>query len=153
MLLHELDGSLPGWNVQLLATDFAQGVLQRASAGVYSQLEVDRGLPAPKLLAHFQKSGEQWVLAPEVRERVTFAELNLAVPWPTLPPMDLVLMRNVLLYFEPTLRQRVLRRLVQALHPEGLLVLGASETALTMDDTFEEVRLGRAVVYRRRGRR
>lgn len=153
MLLHELDASLYGWSVRLLATDFSQGILQRARAGVYSQLEVNRGLPARKLVQHFQKFGDEWHLVPAIRERVEFAELNLAVPWPTLPPMDLILMRNVLLYFEPTLRQRVFRRLVQALHPEGLLVLGASETAHTMDDSFEEVRLGRAVVYRRRGRR
>lgn len=153
MLLHELDGSLAGWNVEILATDFAQGVLERARGGIYSQMEVNRGLPAQKLVEHFRKIGDQWLLGPEVRERVTFTEMNLAVPWPTLPPMDLILMRNVLLYFEPTLRQRVFRRLAQALHPEGLLVLGTSEKAHTMDDTFEEVRLGRAVAYRRRGRR
>lgn len=153
MLLAELDPSLADWNVRLLATDFSQGILQRARAGVYTQIEINRGLPARKLVQHFEKSGDAWTLRPEIRERVEFAELNLAVPWPTLPPMDLVLMRNVLLYFEPTLRQRVLRRLVQALHPEGYLVLGSSETALTMDDSFEEVRLSRAVVYRRRGRR
>ena len=153
MLFEELDDSMAGWSVRLLATDFSQGILQRARAGVYSQLEVNRGLPARKLVQHFHKDGDEWRLVPQLRERVEFAELNLAVPWPTLPPMDLILMRNVLLYFEPTLRQRVFRRLVQALHPEGLLVLGASETAHTMDDSFEEVRLGRAVVYRRRGRR
>jgi chemotaxis protein methyltransferase CheR len=153
MLFEELDASLVGWNVRILATDFSHGILQRARAGAYSQLEVNRGLPARKLVQHFHKAGDEWRLQPGFRERVEFAELNLAVPWPTLPPMDLILMRNVLLYFEPTLRQRVFRRLVQALHPEGLLVLGASETAHTMDDSFEEVRLGRAVVYRRRGRR
>ena len=88
-----------------------------------------------------------------MRDRVEFRELNLAIPWPVLPQMDIVLMRNVLLYFEPALRQRVLRRLAQTLHPEGILVLGSSETTLTMDDTFEGVPLARTVVYRRRGRR
>jgi chemotaxis protein methyltransferase CheR len=153
MLLHEHDASLAGWNVKLLATDFSQVILHRARAGLYTQLEVNRGLPAQKLVRWFRKDGDAWELAPEIRDRVEFSELNLAVPWPMLPAMDLVMIRNVLLYFEPALRQRVLRRIAQVLHPEGWLVLGSSETALTLDDTFEEVRLERAVLYRRRGRR
>jgi chemotaxis protein methyltransferase CheR len=84
---------------------------------------------------------------------VDFQELNLAQPWPLLPEMDLVLLRNVLLYFEPELRKRVLRQLTQVLQPEGILVLGAGETTLTMDDSFEAVPLERTVVYRRRARR
>ncbi len=153
MLLHEQEAALAGWNVRILATDFSQGILHRARAGLYTQLEVNRGLPAQKLVRWFRKDGDAWELAPEIRRRVEFSELNLAVPWPMLPTMDLVMIRNALLYFEPALRQRVLRRIAQVLHPEGWLVLGSTETALTLDDTFEEVRLERAVLYRRRGRR
>jgi chemotaxis protein methyltransferase CheR len=153
MLLHEQEAALAGWNVKLLATDFSQGILHRARAGLYTQLEVNRGLPAQKLVRWFRKDGGAWEISPELRARVEFSELNLAVPWPMLPTMDLVMIRNVLLYFEPALRQRVLRRIAQVLHPEGWLVLGSNETALTLDDTFEEVRLERAVFYRRRGRR
>ncbi len=143
---------LAGWDVRLLATDFSQTILKRARAGSYSQIEMNRGLPASQLVRHFRKTNDSWELKPEVRERVEFQELNLAVPWPVLPQMDLVLLRNVLLYFEPTLRKRVLRRLAQTMHPDGLLVLGAGETTLTMDDSFEAVPLARTVVYRRRGR-
>ena len=153
ILLHELGSSLDGWDVQLLATDFSQSILKRARAGSFSQIEMNRGLPAMQLVRHFHKTADAWELKPEVRDRVEFRELNLAIPWPVLPQMDIVLMRNVLLYFEPALRQRVLRRLAQTLHPEGILVLGSSETTLTMDDTFEGVPLARTVVYRRRGRR
>ncbi len=153
ILLQDLAPALAGWDVQLLATDFSQTILKRARAGSYSQIEMNRGLPASQLVRHFRKTSDSWELKPEVRERVEFRELNLAIPWPVLPQMDLVLLRNVLLYFEPTLRQRVLRRLAQTMHPDGLLVLGAGETTLTMDDSFEAVPLARTVVYRRRGHR
>ena len=153
MLLEEMGAALDGWDVELLATDFSQSILKRARAGAFTQLEVNRGLRATQLVRHFRRTPEAWEVRPEVRERVEFRELNLAIPWPVLPQMDVVLMRNVLLYFEPALRQRVLRRLAQTLHPEGILVLGSGETTLTMDDTFEAVPLARTVVYRRRGRR
>ena len=130
MLLHELGERLDGWQVRLLATDFSQGILKRARAGVYNQLEMNRGLPAAQLVRHFRKTPDAWEIRPE------------------LPPMDLVLMRNVLLYFEPELRRRVLRQLARLLRPDGLLVLGAGETTLTMDDSFEAVPLARTTVYR-----
>jgi chemotaxis protein methyltransferase CheR len=110
-------------------------------------------LPAPFLVRHFRKERDAWVVKPELQTRVEFRELNLAQPWPLLPEMDLVLLRNVLLYFEPELRKRVLRQLTQVMQPEGILVLGAGETTLTMDDSFEAVPLERTVVYRRRARR
>jgi len=114
----------------------------------YNQLEMNRGLPASQLVRHFRKTPEAWEIRPEVRSRVEFRELNLASAWPELPPMNLVLMRNVLLYFEPELRRRVLRQLARLLRPDGVLVLGAGETTLTMDDSFEAVALARTVVYR-----
>jgi chemotaxis protein methyltransferase CheR len=153
MLLQEEQPRLAGWDVRVLATDFSQTILKRARAGSYSQIEMNRGLPAPFLVRHFRKERDAWVVKPELQARVEFRELNLAQPWPMLPEMDLVLLRNVLLYFEPELRKRVLRQLTQVLQPEGILVLGAGETTLTMDDSFEAVPLERTVVYRRRARR
>jgi len=152
MLLHEMGDRIDGWQVRLIATDFSQGILKRARAGGYNQLEMNRGLPAAQLVRHFRKgSGDPaWELRPDVRSRVEFREMNLAQPWPELVKMDLVLMRNVLLYFEPELRRRVLRQLARVLQPDGVLVLGAGETTLTMDDSFEAVPLARTVVYRRR---
>jgi chemotaxis protein methyltransferase CheR len=150
MLLHETADRHAGWNVRLLASDFSQGILKRARAGGYSQIEMNRGLPAAQLVRHFLKTPDGWELRREVRARVEFRELNLANAWPELPPMDLVLLRNVLLYFEPELRRRVLRQLARLLRPDGVLVLGAGETPLTMDDSFEAVPLERAIVYRPR---
>jgi chemotaxis protein methyltransferase CheR len=153
MLVQEEQARLAGWDVRILATDFSQAILKRAREGAYTQIEMNRGLPAPYLVRHFRKERDAWVVRPELRARVDFQELNLAQPWPLLPEMDLVLLRNVLLYFEPELRKRVLRQLTQVLQPEGILVLGAGETTLTMDDSFEAVPLERTVVYRRRARR
>ena len=152
MLLHDMAGHLAGWQVHVLATDFSQGILKRARAGCYSQIEMNRGLPALQLVRHFRKAPDAWELKPEVRALVEFRELNLAASWPVLPPMDLVLMRNVLLYFEPELRRNVLRQLALNMPPDGILVLGAGETTLTMDDSFEPMPLARTVVYRRRAR-
>jgi chemotaxis protein methyltransferase CheR len=152
MLLEEHAAALAGWDVKLLATDFSHTMLKRARAGAFSQLEMNRGLPVARLVRHFTKRSDAWEVRPAVRARVEFRELNLAQPWPALPPMDLVLLRNVLLYFAPELRRRVLRQLAQVLQPDGILVLGASETPLTMDDSFEAVALERTVVYRRRPR-
>ena len=150
MILHELGDRLSGWQVRTLATDFSQGILKRAQAASYSQLEMNRGLPASQLVRHFRKMPDAWELRSEVRGRVEFRELNLVHGWPELPPMDLVLLRNVLIYFEPELRRRVLRQLARLLRPDGVLVLGAGETTLTLDDSFEAVPLARTVVYRRR---
>ena len=150
MLLQEMAEHVSGWNVQLLATDFSQGILKRARAASYSQIEMNRGLPASRLVRHFLKAPDAWELRREVRARVEFRELNLAQAWPELPRMDLVLLRNVLLYFEPELRRRVLRQLARLLKPDGVLVLGAGETTLTMDDSFEAVPFERALVYRPR---
>jgi len=150
MILHEFGDRLSGWQVRTLATDFSQGILKRAQAASYSQLEMNRGLPASQLVRHFRKMPDAWELRSEVRARVEFRELNLVQGWPELPPMDLVLLRNVLIYFEPELRRRVLRQLARLLRPDGVLVLGAGETTLTLDDSFEAVPLARTVVYRRR---
>ena len=152
MLLHDFAARLAGWDVRVLATDFSHGILKRARAGCYSPIEMNRGLPAIQLVRHFRKADDAWELRPDVRERVEFRELNLKGPWPALPAMDLVLMRNVLIYFEPELRRRVLRQLALNLSPDGVLVLGSGETTLTLDDSFEAVPLGRATVYRRRQR-
>jgi chemotaxis protein methyltransferase CheR len=154
MMLHEMShargDALSGWRLRLLATDFSHGILKRARTGCYSQIEMNRGLPAAQLVRHFLKTPDGWELRPDVRARVEFRELNLVQAWPELPPMDVVLMRNVLLYFEPEVRRRVLRQLARLLKPDGVLVLGAGETPLTLDDSFEAIPLARTVFYRRR---
>jgi chemotaxis protein methyltransferase CheR len=150
MLLREYFPQLISWHVQLLATDFSTTVLRRAREAVYSQIEVNRGLPAPMLVKWFRKDGLDWRLRDDARNAVEFRELNLTAPWPTVPTQDVVLMRNVLLYFDTAARRTVLRNVHRTLAPDGLLFLGGSETTLSIDDTFEPVTFGRTVAYRPR---
>ena len=150
MLLREHFPQLVSWRVHLLASDFSTTVLRRAREAVYSQIEVNRGLPAPMLVKWFRKDGLDWRLRDDVRNAVEFREINLTAPWPTLPKQDVVLLRNVLLYFDSPTRRSVLRHVRQLLAPDGLLFLGGGETTLTMDDSFEPVTFGRTVAYKPR---
>lgn len=150
MLLREHFPQLVSWHVHLLATDFSTSVLRKAREAVYSQIEVNRGLPAPMLVKWFRKDGLDWRLRDDARNAVEFRELNLTAPWPTMPTQDIVLMRNVLLYFDGATRRNVLRSVHRVLAPDGLLFLGGGETTLTMDDSFEPVTFGRTVAYKPR---
>ena len=150
MLLREHFPQLASWRVQLLATDFSTTLLRRARAGLFSQIEVNRGLPAPMLVRHFRKEGADWRLRDELRALVEFRELNLTGPWPVLPTQDVIFLRNALLYFDAATRRAVLHNVRRTLAPDGLLFLGGGETTLTMDESFEPVTLGRTVAYRPR---
>jgi chemotaxis protein methyltransferase CheR len=143
-----LDEHFPHVNANITATDLSTDVLDRARAARYTQMEVNRGLPAPLLVRYFRKDGAQWVLDERIRRRVQFRPLNLAEPF-TLPMMDLVLLRNVLIYFDTPTKQDVLRRVCRSLRPGGYLLLGSAETALALDVPLERVTVGKAVVYRR----
>ena len=138
----------PGWRLDVLGTDLSAEVLEQAKAGVYSQLEVNRGLPAPMLVRHFERHGAAWRLKDPLRRDVTFRPMNLAVPFPVMPPMDVVLLRNVLIYFDVETKRKVLAQVRRVLAPGGYLFLGAAETTLNLDDAFTRVTLGRATAYR-----
>lgn len=152
MLLREHFPQLHGWRITILATDFCTAIMRRAEAATFSQIEMNRGLPAPLLVRYFRKEQHDWRLREEVRSMVEFRELNLTRAWPALPRFDLVLMRNVLLYFDTTTRQRVLGQLPAVIAPDGGLLLGGGETALAFEQTFDAVTLGRAVIHRPRPR-
>jgi chemotaxis protein methyltransferase CheR len=139
MLLREHFPELRDWNVLLLATDLSREVLMRAREGKYSQLEVNRGLPAPLLVKYFQQHGTQWQLKEEIRKLVEFRELNLCQPWPFLPRMDLILNRNVMIYFDVATKKSILSRIARLLRPDGYLLLGGAETTFNLDDSFRRV--------------
>jgi len=153
MLLLEHAPSLKDWNVTLLATDVSETMLQRARAGAYRQIEVNRGLPANYLVKYFDRTGEEWRVKERLRQMVRFSHLNLVEPWPSLPPLDVILMRNVLLYFSSGTRRTIMQSVVKALRPGGYMFVGGGETSLALDRTFEPVRIGKAVCYRIRGDR
>jgi chemotaxis protein methyltransferase CheR len=148
MLLREYFPSLRSWNVKFIASDISRAMLARARAGRYSQLEVNRGLPANLLVKYFQKCGAGWEIAPEIRSMVEFREINLIRPWPSLGRLDGIFMRNVLIYLDGEAKKNILARAAQLLEKGGFVLLGSAETTTNIDDSFEPVSSGEAVYFR-----
>lgn len=140
--------ALAGFDVSILGTDLSEEVLEKARRAEYSQLEVNRGLPATTLVKYFQRSGASWRLAPEVASMVRFSRLNLTRPFGPVGPFDVVFLRNVLIYFDVATKRDVLRRVRQVMAPDGYLFLGAAETTMGIDDAWERLPAGRSSVYR-----
>jgi chemotaxis protein methyltransferase CheR len=149
MLLHEHFPEVRSWQVKLLGTDLSSVVLERARAGVYTQFEVNRGLPARLLASYFERQGMNWRISARLRDGVEFRTRNLTDASP-LPSADLVLLRNVVIYFDPDTRRHLLERIRAALSPGGCLLAGSSESPLLTGIDFERVELGRTVCYRKR---
>ncbi len=147
MLLKEHFPELARWRVSLRASDISQENLVRARAGKYNQIEVNRGLPATLLLKYFVQHGAEWQLDASVRGMVDFQEINLARPWPALPPLDLVLLRNVMIYFDVDTKKKILGALARLLRPDGYLLLGGAETTFNLDDSWKRVELLRSGFY------
>ncbi len=133
--------------IDVLATDLSEPVLERARRGVYTQLEVNRGLPAPMLVRHMTRVGTAWQVADDVRRAVTFRRHNLLDP-PPWGPFDVVLLRNVLIYFDADAKRAVLEGVHRVLRPGGWLVLGAAETTTGLHDGFEREVVAGAPLYR-----
>lgn len=148
MLLREHFPELGDWDVGILASDLSREMVARTAAGVFGQLEVNRGLPAAYLLKYFDRHGTSWQVKPALRALVHARTLNLIEPWPALPAFDVILLRNVLIYFDLETKRAVLRRVRQALRPGGLLLLGSAETTLLIDDGWERLPVGLAAIYR-----
>jgi chemotaxis protein methyltransferase CheR len=145
-----LEDALPNAasRVSIVATDLSREMVERTKAGRFSQLEVNRGLPAPMLVRHFTRAGNEWEVAPALRRMVTASECNLAAPLPRMGPFDVVYLRNVLIYFDLSTKQAILRRVRELMRPDGWLFLGAAETTLGVDDSWERVVIGRSSAYR-----
>jgi chemotaxis protein methyltransferase CheR len=141
----------PGWRVDILGTDLSREILDRARAGRYSQLEVNRGLPAPLLVQWMRRVGTEWEVVPELREMVRWDRLNLARPFPPLGRFDIVLLRNVLIYFDPPTKGAVLDRARGVLRPDGYLLLGGAETTIGLGDTWQREVVAGAPVWRLAG--
>jgi chemotaxis protein methyltransferase CheR len=142
---------LAGWTVRIISTDISPTMIDRCRRGAYSQLEVNRGLPALLLLEHFTKVGTEWLLNDDVRSMVEFRVMNLADPtqYRRLPMLDLVLLRNVLIYFDLGTRREILTTTREHLRPDAYLFLGSAETTVNVAGGFERVTSGRTTCYRR----
>lgn len=125
-----------GWTIEIIGTDLSRAAISRAREGLYTQFEVQRGLPVRQLLQWFDQEGEQWRIRKEVRDMVRFMPRNLLEAAPALKSFDLVLCRNALLYFPQEGRQAVSVRLAEAIASHGALILGAGETLIGVSDRF-----------------
>jgi len=139
MCLKEMSAALAGWRVEIVATDLSQEVLEKSKAGIYSQFEVQRGLPIQMLVKYFKQSGEFWQVNPELRAMVQHRQLNLLHDFSQLGAFDIIFCRNVLIYFDQDTKINIFNRLARLVEADGFLVLGAAETVVGLTDTFKPV--------------
>jgi chemotaxis protein methyltransferase CheR len=148
MILMDNFPQLATWDVSFLATDLSPTVLAKAKSGRFAQLEVNRGLPAPLLVKYFERKDAHWEVKDSIRRMIRFEQLNLIKPWMPMGQLDIVFLRNVLIYFEIDVKKAILRQIAERLRPGGYLFLGGAETTLNLDDRFERLPFERAGCYR-----
>jgi chemotaxis protein methyltransferase CheR len=137
MCLKEMRHKLNGWRIDIVATDLSLEVLEKATAGVYSQFEVQRGLPVQMLVRYFTQNGDTWQISPEIRAMVQYRPFNLLRDFGPLGKFDVVFCRNVLIYFDQATKVGVFERLARVTETDGYLVLGAAETVVGLTDVFK----------------
>lgn len=150
MVLEEFRSQLRAFQPEIIGTDICSKVLEKAKSGIFSQFEVQRGLPVKKLVEYFKKSGDQWQIDPRLQQHVTFKRFNLLDDFAPLGQFDIVFCRNVLIYFDQTQKSEILNRVGRQMQAGSHLVLGGSETVLGMGTMFNAVK-GKRGLYRRPG--
>ncbi len=138
----------PGWSYEIMGSDISTEMVERAEKAEYSQVEVNRGLPAAQLVQYFERVGAHWRITPQLRRNVSFRLMNLTGPLPAMPQFDVIFLRNVLIYFDVATKKSVLRNVARLLRPDGWLFLGAAETTIGIDDNYERLAAGRTSAYR-----
>jgi chemotaxis protein methyltransferase CheR len=151
MLLRENAHRLKGWQVEILATDLSNAILDKARAGIYSQFEVQRGLPITRLVKYFKQMGDRWQVDQSLRDMVTFRPYNLLESLKPLGTFDIVFLRNVLIYFDQPTKTKVLNAMAQQVAPDGYLFLGGAETVLGITDRFRVLPGERGIYARSEG--
>jgi chemotaxis protein methyltransferase CheR len=139
MALKEMQDAIAGWRIEILATDLSAEVLEKAKTGIYSQFEVQRGLPIQLLIKYFTQVGEAWQIAPDIRAMVRYRQLNLLSEFSHLGSFDIVFCRNVLIYFDQQTKTDVLDRIARIIERDGYLALGAAETVVGLTNRFKPV--------------
>lgn len=140
MLIHQnFPNLVRQWNYQFYATDLSNSCLDYARAAVYNQFEVNRGLPIPYLVRYFAQTQEGWALKEEIKRMFAFQQLNLIKEWGFMPKMDIIFLRNVLIYFDVPTKKEILAKMRQQLKPDGYLFLGSAETPINLDPKFKRV--------------
>ena len=136
-----------GWNVDILATDLSTEILAKAQAGLYSQFEVQRGLPIQLLVKYFKQAGDRWQIDSAIREMVRYRPFNLLDDLSGLGQFDVIFCRNVLIYFDQPTKQMVLERMAKQLAPDGFLYLGGAETVVGITDKFQPMANHRGIYH------
>jgi chemotaxis protein methyltransferase CheR len=147
MVIRENFPELASWKINFICSDISKEMLERCREGCYTQLEVNRGLPAPLLIKYFQKIGTEWKIKEDLRKMIDLRQINLAQSWPVLPQMDIVFIRNVLIYFDLETKKGIMARLRRVLKPDGFLFLGGAETTLNIDETFKRTQVDKSAYY------
>ena len=137
MCLREYGPALAGWRIEIVATDLSQEVLEKSKAGLYSQFEVQRGLPIQLLVKYFNQLGELWQLSADIRGMVQHRQLNLLQDFSHLGKFDVIFCRNVLIYFDQDTKASIFERLAKVMEPDGTLLLGAAESVVGITDAFK----------------
>ena len=137
MCLKEAGSMLAGWRTEIVATDLSQDVLEKSKAGIYSQFEVQRGLPIQMLVKYFTQNGEMWQLKADIRGMVQHRQLNLMQDFSHLGTFDIVFCRNVLIYFDQETKASIFGRISRMLEPDGVLALGAAESVVGITNAFK----------------
>lgn len=148
MTIREGFPELSNWNFDIVATDLSEEVLEKCRSGNYSQLEVNRGLPARKLIRFFERAGADWRTKPEIRDMIRYQRLNLTKPLTFMSQFDIVFIRNVLIYFDQPTKTDILKRVHRTLSPDGYLFIGSAETVIGMGLPYRREELDATVCYR-----
>ncbi len=149
MCIEQYADRLRGWQIEILASDISASAIARAKEGAYSQFEVQRGVPAPLLVRFFTQNGKQWQVKPELKKYVRFFEHNLLSPPSFAGSVDVVFLRNVLIYMDEATRRKIVRHILSRLAPDGYLVVGSTESLAGLVPELEPVP-GAHAVYRPR---
>ncbi len=147
MAIHEQCPELAS-RVSIVGTDISREVVAKAQAGIYNRLEVNRGLPVQLLAKYFTQQGLVWQVSPRLMDMVSFHRLNLIQDWGALPRMDIIFLRNVLIYFDPEAKSTILRNTSRVLKPDGCLFLGLSETTLNLNTDYQRVTAEKSHYYK-----
>lgn len=139
-----------GWQIRILASDVSAEMLERTQMGCYSRQEVNRGLPAQMLVKYFIQDGLKWQVRDDIRRLIEVRLFSLAGEWPALPNMDIIFLRNVMIYFDLETKRSVLQRICRVLRPDGYLFVGGAETVLNLTDALEYHHAAKTPCYRLR---
>lgn len=150
MVLHEVLPRPTDWKITFIATDISSEMIARSREGKYNQIEINRGLPASLMVKYFEKKGLEWQVKQPLRDMIEFREMNLTSTWPTMPPMDIVFLRNVLIYFDAETKKQILGKIRRMMRSDGYLFLGCAETTLSLDESYERLPVEKSGCYRQK---